>query len=346
MALLVVFWGLLQLDLPLVRYLRSLHNPWLDQAGDVGNRLGSGPVLIVVSGSAFILGVLLKSTTLRAAGIESMFAHAAAGLTSQAIKHIIGRPRPRLMHGDKGFLLGPSFDSGLDSFPSGHASASFAVATVFARRFPNSGWIWYGAASLVAVSRVMRGSHFYTDVMFGIGLGILVGCVLSNPLLSWRTSLLQGLALATPFLVAVFALTWIAVYPSFNQSTTLIMMVTGVLLLLIGISTRLHRRLKASWSKGRKLALGLTEANLLIAVGLASTSGSTLITLITVLVSLAYWLRQQHVDHNSLSDLQQDPSQPTYFNYRRAFIELSLAVMLILMVLSIQQMKGMLPILS
>jgi membrane-associated phospholipid phosphatase len=60
------------------------------------------------------------------------------------------------------------------SFPSGHAAAAFAVATVFSHRYRQHRWVpWvaYGAASLIGFSRVTNQSHFPSDVFLGAALG-------------------------------------------------------------------------------------------------------------------------------------------------------------------------------
>ena len=62
------------------------------------------------------------------------------------------------------------------AFPSGHASASFALATVAASK-----WGWKVGvpacilASFVGFSRMENGSHYLSDVFFGAGLGIVSG---------------------------------------------------------------------------------------------------------------------------------------------------------------------------
>jgi len=65
-----------------------------------------------------------------------------------------------------------------NSFPSGHASNNFAVATVLAVFFRRWGWILYIPALLVSYSRIYTGSHWPLDVtvsaFIGIGLGLLV----------------------------------------------------------------------------------------------------------------------------------------------------------------------------
>jgi membrane-associated phospholipid phosphatase len=63
------------------------------------------------------------------------------------------------------------------SFPSSHASAAFAVATVFAHRYRHHRWVpyvAYGAASLISFSRVTTQSHFPSDVFLGAALGFAI----------------------------------------------------------------------------------------------------------------------------------------------------------------------------
>jgi len=63
------------------------------------------------------------------------------------------------------------------SFPSSHASAAFAVATVFAHRYRHHRWVpyvAYGAASLISFSRVTNQAHFPSDVFLGAALGFTI----------------------------------------------------------------------------------------------------------------------------------------------------------------------------
>jgi membrane-associated phospholipid phosphatase len=63
------------------------------------------------------------------------------------------------------------------SFPSGHAAAAFAVATVFAHRYRHhrwAPWVAYGAASLISFSRVTNQAHFPSDVFLGATLGFMI----------------------------------------------------------------------------------------------------------------------------------------------------------------------------
>ena len=58
-----------------------------------------------------------------------------------------------------------------DSFPSGHASTAFAIAAVQAKLHPDEAPYWYGAAGLVAVSRIKLRRHHVQDVLVGAALG-------------------------------------------------------------------------------------------------------------------------------------------------------------------------------
>jgi membrane-associated phospholipid phosphatase len=67
------------------------------------------------------------------------------------------------------------YSTTLDSFPSEHATASFAAAAAQAYYHPKQAPFWYGAATLVSVARVAGHDHFIQDVVFGAGLGYAAG---------------------------------------------------------------------------------------------------------------------------------------------------------------------------
>lgn len=58
-----------------------------------------------------------------------------------------------------------------DSFPSGHASSAFAVATVESSLHPRQAPLWYLGATLIAASRVSLHRHTVADVVAGAALG-------------------------------------------------------------------------------------------------------------------------------------------------------------------------------
>jgi membrane-associated phospholipid phosphatase len=66
--------------------------------------------------------------------------------------------------------------SNAHSFPSGHASITFATATVIERHL---GWrstaLGYAVASYVAASRLHDNRHYLSDVVFGAAVGAIGG---------------------------------------------------------------------------------------------------------------------------------------------------------------------------
>jgi membrane-associated phospholipid phosphatase len=112
-------------------------------------------------------------------GMTGAVAVLLAGVTVQVSKHLVGRPRPRLEL-PVWESFGPTLQSDLHSFPSGHASTSFAIAAVLAGVWPRAAWIFYIIAAFVCVGRVLSSSHHLSDVLAGALLGLLAGWLLSG----------------------------------------------------------------------------------------------------------------------------------------------------------------------
>lgn len=106
-------------------------------------------------------------------GLESSFV--AAGIVTPAIKEVVGRARPIAGLGKHSFH---SFNSKYDSFPSGHSTNAFAIASAVATRYDDSRYIpaiAYGLATSVAIARVHDRVHFASDVLAGGMIGHAIG---------------------------------------------------------------------------------------------------------------------------------------------------------------------------
>ena len=91
---------------------------------------------------------------------------------SGALKVWVGRDRPPLSDPIPEPLVELPSTS---SFPSGHATVSFACATVLALAVPRFRAPLFALAALIAFSRVYVGVHYPFDVLAGAVLGLLLG---------------------------------------------------------------------------------------------------------------------------------------------------------------------------
>lgn len=93
-------------------------------------------------------------------------------IVTEVLKYAMGRQRPDFGNGEGHF-----FDHG-KSFPSGHSSTAWAVATVISYEYGRHPLIKYGAfavAAAVSMSRYTGRNHFLSDILIGSSLGYGIG---------------------------------------------------------------------------------------------------------------------------------------------------------------------------
>jgi membrane-associated phospholipid phosphatase len=168
--------------------LRDHNRPLRDVSSYVTRFGGLYEAYVLVGLGAY--GFIFKNTKIKTTTLLATQSYITSAAISALLKVISGRQRPiyydvRYNEAEPTFR-GPFFGGGRDrngkrintSFPSGHTTAAFSAATVYAMEYkdkPIIPIISYTAAALIGLSRITENKHWFTDVLAGATLGYLTG---------------------------------------------------------------------------------------------------------------------------------------------------------------------------
>ena len=153
-------------DLRLLRAMRTRwHAPAVERAARALGKAGNNGAVWLALG---VLLAILDSGNREAWLICAALGPIAIGL-NYVVKLVVKRPRPVL----EGLPPLGGAPSSL-SFPSAHATSSFAVATAMTRVDP-LGALAFALAFALALGRPYLGMHYPSDVLAGALLGVLIG---------------------------------------------------------------------------------------------------------------------------------------------------------------------------
>jgi undecaprenyl-diphosphatase len=153
-------------DIRLYRAIRSAARPPALDAVSRFSHLGEHAAVWLVLGAAG----MAVDTRRRDRWRRATTAVAGTYLLNTAIKGVFRRARPALEELPHLIATPTAL-----SFPSAHASSSFAAARAYSALLP-AGPL-YATATAMAVSRVYLGVHYPTDIAAGAVLGTVVGSV-------------------------------------------------------------------------------------------------------------------------------------------------------------------------
>lgn len=144
-----------------------LVNSTTDRLWTPGHIIGSTPVVLGSSVATYLIGRTRGMGHLQHLGMDEIEATLLAEGMSQGLKLAVRRDRPVQTDGTQ---------SDTYSFPSGHATLTFATATVLQQHLGyKAGIPTYLVASYVAMSRLHDNRHYASDVVFGAAMGVVVG---------------------------------------------------------------------------------------------------------------------------------------------------------------------------
>jgi membrane-associated phospholipid phosphatase len=144
--------------------------------GDNITYLGSGYLTVALVGGMYVYGYAAGDGKPVETALLSVESFLLTGVFVQVIKRTTGRHRPYT--GDPyNTWSGPTMNSSYDSFPSGHSSSAFAVASVIATEYDNYFVppIAYTVAAITGYNRMQHNAHWASDVFVGAAIGYFTG---------------------------------------------------------------------------------------------------------------------------------------------------------------------------
>jgi membrane-associated phospholipid phosphatase len=175
----VAFTAMLELadDVPFRNIIQSNTGKFGDQFVNFGNNFyGNGYATGLTAITLYSVGMASDDNKLRMMGLHVIQSFAYAGLTTTALKILVGRNRPFLYDG-KFIYNGPSLANAANSMPSGHVTVASALSESLAEDIGNT-WVSIGLYSFVAAtaySRMYSDQHWLSDTFLAGVIGICSG---------------------------------------------------------------------------------------------------------------------------------------------------------------------------
>lgn len=168
-----VTMGLYAYDQDVQDWTQEKRNNDTDKIASFAKPFGDGRYILPAMGAFYLYGYLFEDERARRTVFLGLESFLVSGIFIQAIKLSGHRHRPG--SGDSHDTWeGPGFFASDLSFPSGHSSSAFSIATILANEYDETAFIpplAYGMAALTALSRVNDNAHWASDVFLGSAIG-------------------------------------------------------------------------------------------------------------------------------------------------------------------------------
>jgi membrane-associated phospholipid phosphatase len=142
------------------------------------SRVGDWPAHAIAGAIGLGIAFAVGSRVWMQIFLAMLIALALAGVTARAIKIATGRARPSIK--TEAHWTGPQFSSKYHAFPSGHTASStaFFVALFLARKKIGAPLLLIPI--LIALSRMIVGAHYLSDVTFAAILGVICALLVAH----------------------------------------------------------------------------------------------------------------------------------------------------------------------
>jgi membrane-associated phospholipid phosphatase len=168
--------ALIPADMPVYNYIErnKVKESDTEEFLEVVDNFGTIPVADGLAIGIYLTGLIAQDESIRTTGrllVETLILSGFSTITSRLI---IGRSRPYNLKGSGTFKLF-TLDYFYHSFPSGHITISFAMATLLSQRI-DTWWAYSGLYSLAAlntVSRLYFSAHWASDTFVSAAIGTL-----------------------------------------------------------------------------------------------------------------------------------------------------------------------------
>jgi membrane-associated phospholipid phosphatase len=143
--------------------------------GNYISKVGASYTLVPLSAGFYFLGTAVGNERFRETGLLAFETLIDGALVQTVLKAATQRDRPLVGNGEGEFWAHPGLNSG---FPSGHATNTWALASVFAHQYRHTVYvpvIAYALAAGVTAARVSARRHFPGDVVAGGAMGWFIG---------------------------------------------------------------------------------------------------------------------------------------------------------------------------
>ena len=163
----------------------NLHNPLLNTTMPFITHLGGFIWMVVIVVAVILYAKLKNKETLKRIAVLALVALLFSDIIVLCIKHLVNEPRPFVSLDNVNLLI---VEDDLFSFPSGHASSTLAVVTIFVLNMKELFKRHYRLISIALIvfavvipfSRVYVGVHYPIDVFCGAVIGIVAALIVNR----------------------------------------------------------------------------------------------------------------------------------------------------------------------